>query len=96
MNDSGLIRRFIRMVLLEARAERLAQLSGGRTAPWGSDDHIQDLEARMTDAAYWRDRHPRRSETRGYYRNIHNSLKREFHSARRKRQIEERDDADLE
>jgi hypothetical protein len=78
-----LVRRLVR--LLVERQARQAQLSGNREAEWGSDDHISDLEARAADAAYWKDKHPRGSERRGHYRNILGQLKRELHSANKKK-----------
>ena len=72
--------------LLVEKQIRQVNLSGNRTSDWGSDDHISDLETRLIDAVYWRDKHPKGSEKRSLYRNICNSLKRELQSAKKKKQ----------
>jgi len=76
--------------LIVERQVRQARLSGDRTADWGSDDHLSDLEARVADATYWRDSHPRGSEKRGYYKTLVSHLKRELQSAKKKRQLAEK------
>ena len=85
--DEKLLEAYVKLVV-EAKV-RQVHLSGDRTAEWGSDEHISDLETRVTDAAYWRDKHPKGSERRGHYRNIYSTLKRELQSAK-KRQINEK------
>jgi len=76
-------------LVLEGEVKQ-AHLSGGRTADWGSDDHVADLESRCADIVYWRDKYPRGSEKRGHYRNVYNQLKKELQSARKKNQINEK------
>lgn len=77
------LREFIELVV---EGTRRAQLSGDRTAEWGCDDHVNDLELRVADASYWRDKHPRGSEKRSHYKNVLTHLKRELQSARRTQQ----------
>lgn len=76
--------------LLIERQVKQAHLSGDRTADWGSDAHIDDLEARCADAVYWRDKQPKGSEKRSHYRNVYNTLKRELQSAKKARQLHEK------
>lgn len=85
--DEKLIDSYVRLFI--ERQVRQVHLSGDRTSAWGSEDHVADLELRVADAAYWRDKHPKGSEKRGHYRNIYNSLKRELQSAKKKRQLQE-------
>ena len=79
-----LIETYVRLCI-EA-AVRQAHLSRGRTTGWGDDDHISDLEGRISDATYWRDKYPKGSERRSHYRNIVGQLKRELNSAKRHKQ----------
>lgn len=81
-----LIETYVRLVV-EARQ---AHLTGDRSADWGSQDHIDDLEGRCADAAYWRDKCPKGSERRSHYRSIYNQLKRELQSAKKKNQLNEK------
>lgn len=76
--------------LLVEKQVKQAYLSGGRSCDWGSSEHISDLENRMMDAAYWRDKYPKGSEKRGHYRNVYKHLKTELQSARKKNQITEK------
>lgn len=69
-------------LIIESKV-REANLSGNRTATWGSEDHIQDLQSRIADAEYWKNKLPRGSEKRAHYRNILMHLKNEMKSARR-------------
>ena len=57
---------------------------------WGSDDHVADLEARCSDAAYWRDKYPKGSERRGHFRNVYNTLRKELQSAKKRNQLHEK------
>jgi hypothetical protein len=83
-----LLEEFVKIVV--ERQVKQAHLSGDRTSDWGSDDHITDLETRCADAAYWRDKYPKGSEKRGHYRNVYNQLKKELQSAKKKKQINEK------
>lgn len=86
---SYLLREFVEMIV--ERSLRKAQLSGDRESVWGSEDHVTDLELRLKDAQYWRDKYPRGSEKRGHYRNVCSQLKRELQSAKKKQTLNERD-----
>jgi hypothetical protein len=88
MRQKQLIESYIR--LLVERELKQAVLSGDRTAEWGSDDHVSDLESRCADAMYWRDKYPKGSEKRAHYRNVYNHLKKELQSAKKKSQINEK------
>jgi hypothetical protein len=70
--------------MIVSEASRQANLSGDRSCDWGHDDHISDLEARMVDARYWRDKYPKGSEKRAHYRGIVSHLTKELQSARKK------------
>ena len=86
------LREYVELII--ERQVKQAHLSGDRTADWGSDDHIADLEARVSDAAYWRDKQPKGSERRGHYRNVYNTLKRELQSAKKAQQLHEKQKAE--
>jgi hypothetical protein len=65
------------------RKVREAQLSGGRTTEWGSDEHISDLENRWHEMCSWRDWQPKGSETRANYARVAHKLKSEMKSAKK-------------
>lgn len=91
--ENQLIETFVR--LLVEKKMREAQLSGGRTSAWGSEEHITDLESRWYDMCSWRDRQPKGSEARANYSRIANRLKRELASAKKTAQqktLQEKDD----
>jgi len=75
--------------LLVEKKSRQTKLSGERISEWGSDDHVADLEARLSDAIYWRDSMPRGSEKRSHYRAICSQLKTELQSARKASSLKE-------
>jgi len=77
-----LLHRFITMMLAEGRL-READISDGSRVPWGSDEHIGDLESRISDMSSWRDRQKKGSEARANYSRIVQRLKTELKSARR-------------
>ena len=80
--------------LVVEKKMREAQLSGGRTGEWGSEEHITDLESRWYDMCSWRDRQPRGSESRANYSRLANRLKRELASAKKtsqQRTLQEKD-----
>lgn len=83
MRTTEVLREYIELIV---ETSRVAQLSGNRTAEWGCDDHVDDLELRVADATYWRDKHPRGSEKRSHYKNVVTHLKRELQSARMSQQ----------
>lgn len=74
------LREYIELVIAEGRQ---AHLTGDRSCDWGHEDHISDLESRVADARYWRDKYPRGSEKRARYRDVVSHLQRELQSAKR-------------
>lgn len=83
---------FIHLVL--EQKERSADLSGGRISEWGSDDHISDLENRISEMCYWRDKQRKGTETRANYSRVVQRLKMELKSAKvyaEKRKLNEHD-----
>lgn len=77
----NLLVEFIQLIF--ERKVREAQLSGGRSAIWGSDEHISDLENRWMDMCSWRDKYPKGSESRANYARIAHRLKTELKSAKK-------------
>lgn len=80
--EQHVLREYIELIISEGRQ---AHLSGGRNCDWGHEDHISDLETRVADARYWRDRYPRGSEKRARYRDVVSHLQRELQSAKRRK-----------
>lgn len=74
------LRKYIGL-LIETRI-READTTDGK-APWGSQDHIDDLEMRIVDLARWRDKQRRGSEARANYSRLITKLKSELASAKR-------------
>jgi len=77
------LKEYIKLAILEEGRLREAEISGDRRVPWGSDEHVADLEKRCGDAEYWRNKYPRGSEKRSHYRNVLTHLKNELRSARK-------------
>jgi len=80
--------------LLVEKKMKEAHLSGGKTADWGSDEHVSDLESRWYDICTWRDKYPRGSEARANYSRLANRLKTELNSAKKaaeKRRLNEKE-----
>jgi hypothetical protein len=71
---------YIQLVLEQKK--RPAELSGGRISEWGSDDHISDLEHRIQEMCYWRDKQKKGSESRANYSRVVQKLKTELRSAK--------------
>lgn len=67
---------------LEQRV-READVSSGARVEFGSDEHVADLERRLSDALFWRDRQRRGSESRANYQRLSSRLRAELHSAKR-------------
>ena len=80
------LRELIKLIMLDEGRMREADIAGDRRVPWGSDDHIADLEQRCSDAEYWRNKYPRGSAKRSHYQTILSHLKNELKSARRTNQ----------
>ncbi len=90
----SVIKEYIRLTLTESKL-REAEISGDRKVPWGCQDHIYDLENRVLDAEYWRNKHPRGSVKRYHWGTVLRQLKEELKSAKRtaqQRQLHEKDE----
>jgi hypothetical protein len=79
------LRKYIDL-LVETRI-READTTDGK-APWGSQEHVSDLEMRIVDLARWRDKQRRGSEARANYSRLISRLKAELASAKRQAQKE--------
>ena len=77
------LRELIKLIVLEEGRLREAEVSGDRKVPWGSDEHIFDLEKRIADLSHWRDKQKRGSESRANYSRLISKLRSELVSARR-------------
>jgi len=77
------LQELIKLIILEESRIREAQISGDRKVPWGSKEHLSDLEERCVNAEYWRNKHPRGSAKRDHYGTILKHLKNELKSARK-------------
>lgn len=84
MNSRVLIE-YVKLILGESRLKE-AEISGDKKVPWGSEEHISDLERRISDAEYWKKKCGRGSARRSYYAGVANHLKSELKSARRTNQ----------
>ena len=77
---------YIKLVALHEARIREADISGDRKVAWGSDEHIQDLQARIDDLSSWRAKQRRGSESRANYSRLISRLKNELSSAMRANQ----------
>lgn len=80
------LRELIKLIVLEEGRIREADITGDRKVPWGSNDHVSDLEQRCIDAEYWRNKYPRGSAKRAHYQTVLTHLKNELKSARKTNQ----------
>jgi hypothetical protein len=80
MSDSETILLEYVKLILEKKI-READISDGQKAKWGSKKHVSDLQRRLKDAEYWRDKQKKGSEKRAYYRGIVNDIKRQLKNA---------------
>ena len=80
-----LIRSAIRRELLAAVSEGSAlemhRTMDGRMVPFGCDDCVEDIGARIQDAAYERDSCPGRTDSREHYNGILKVLRRKLRRA---------------
>lgn len=74
---------YIKLVITEARRLREADVTGDKKVPWGSDEHVADLEARISELNAWRNKQKRGSESRANYSRLISKLKAELTSARK-------------
>lgn len=72
------------VAMVESRI-READVADGRRVPFGCDEHLSDLERRLTEMESWRDRHRRGSSARADYSRVVNRLRSELKAARRAR-----------
>lgn len=88
------LRELIKLIVLEEGRIREADISGDRRVPWGCKDHVEDLENRISDAEYWRNKHPRGSVKRYHWGTVLRQLKEELKSAKKiaQRQLNEKDE----
>lgn len=80
MNNTEL--RSLVRTLIEARI-RETDITDGTRVPFGSPEHVTDVEMRISDLERWRDRQRRGSEARANYARLIGALKRELRSATR-------------
>ena len=88
------LKEYIKLILAEARIKE-ADISGDRKVPWGCSDHIEDLERRVGDAEYWRNKHPRGSVKRYHWGTVLKHLKEELKSAKKtanQKQLQEKEE----
>jgi hypothetical protein len=76
------LKEYISLVLAEGKLKE-AEISGDRKVPWGCKDHITDLENRVSDAEYWRNKYPRRSIKRYHWGTVLRQLRDEMKSAKK-------------
>lgn len=74
---------FIKLTVLQEVRLREADITGDKKVPWGSDEHIADLERRISDLTAWRQKQRRGSESRANYSRLISKLKAELSSAKR-------------
>lgn len=82
MTDDLLLKEYIALLVTEG-AVREADISGDKRAPWGSEKHIADIEKRLSDALYWRNKQRKGTEARANYSRLVNNLKSQLASAKR-------------
>lgn len=78
----NLLSNYIKFFLQEIKI-READLSGNLKAEWGSQEHIDDLNARIEDLTAWRDKQRKGSDSRANYARLINQLRAELRSAQR-------------
>jgi len=80
MSDSeAILLEYVKLIL--EKKIREADISDGQKAKWGSKKHISDLQRRLKEAEYWRDKQKKGSEKRAHYRNVVNDIKRQLKNA---------------
>jgi len=77
------LRELIKLIVLQESRIREAEITGDRKVPWGSEDHISDLQTRCSNAEYWRNKYPRGSVKRYHWGSVLRQLKEELKSAKR-------------
>jgi len=69
-------------LLLEKKVREVDVSDGGRV-PHGSRKHVRDLEQRINELSFWREKYKRGTENRAHYSRLIARLKAELASARR-------------
>ena len=67
----------------QAAGERMHRCFGGSLVPYGSQDCVDDIAARMADARDTRDQCDNRTDKRDYYNGVLKVLRRELRDAQR-------------
>lgn len=80
-NPLQTLREFVELVVEKRMRE--ADVSDGGRVEFGSEEHIKDLEKRISELITWRDKQRRGSEARANYARVINRLKSELASAHR-------------
>jgi len=88
MDSKKALSEYIKLIL--EKKIREVDLSDDRTSFWGSEEHITDLERRLKDATYWRDKQRKGSEKRAYYRGVVNDIKSQLASAKKTKEKDRR------
>lgn len=70
-------------LIAESSKMREADVSDGSRVPWGSQEHIDDLEKRIDDLTNWRNKQRKGTEARANYARLVMRLKAELASAKR-------------
>lgn len=78
-----LVKMLVEEVLVEQRAMREAEITGDKKVPFGSEEHVNDLERRIAELTSWRNKQKRGSEQRANYSRIISKLKSELVRAQR-------------
>lgn len=90
-----MLQELIKLIILQESRIREAEITGDRKVPWGSEDHVSDLENRCANVEYWRNKYPRGSAKRDHYGTVLKHLKNELKSAKKaaqQKQLHEKDE----
>jgi hypothetical protein len=90
-----MLQELIKLIILQESRIREAEITGDRKVPWGSEDHVSDLENRCANVEYWRNKYPRGSAKRDHYGTVLKHLKNELKSAKKAaqhRQLHEKEE----
>ena len=78
------IKEYVSEVVLERRLrESEVSLQSGEKVPWASEGHIKDLERRLSELTFWRDKHKKGTDARANYARVITRVRGELNSARR-------------
>jgi hypothetical protein len=68
-------------LMIEVLKLKEADITSGEKVPWGSEQHISDLENRIADLSIWRAKQPKGSASRANYSRVIEQLRSELRSA---------------